>query len=272
MKKKSILGRIGIVAAALTLATTSMMSGTLARYQSSADVYAGGIVARWAAKVTDDKDAAIGADIELASLMNANDGKNKVDFKQIGSSAKAMDRIAPGTKGSTKIKVNVTGSEVPVLMTMTADLKGSGGKTYVMPNHITLKVIDDATGNAIATLSNTYSDGNWKSAFDSETGTAIILGKSTGTQTAFGKPQLFKSTRENGVQVKTYTLEWEWPLDYDGTTDKNKEAYDKDDLTYATKEATTARTFGFHLNINLEQADKNIGTEGTDYTVVVAGE
>lgn len=241
MKKKSILGRVGIVAAALTLATTSMMSGTLARYAMSKSVGAEAIIAKWDPKITDGAGNQIKATIELATTIIPGGGANQ---DHIGTSA-GQDRIAPGTKGSTTIKVDVSGAEVPTLCTIEAKQK----ENYIFPGHIKVTIKDGTT--VIGTMAPTWDTENgYQDPLEAAGGTVTLVG------TAEHPAVEFQSVRDkNPTQVKVYTLEWEWPLDKtDMATagEADEKAFNETDYTEGRQASATAK-FGFDLVVNLRQ-------------------
>lgn len=251
MKKKSILGRVGIVAAALTLATTSMMSGTLARYAMSKSVAAEAIIAKWAPTIKNG-DTVINetnATIDLVDTIDVGGSTAKVD--NIGKAG--QDRIAPGTKGSTTIKVDVTGAEVPTICTIAAKQKDG----YTMPGHINVTIKDGT--KVIGTLKSEWDADNlkYKDPFDGND--VILVGNST------NKALLFPSARDNSsgnLQSKTFMLEWEWPLDLADMTNPGEsgtnaaDAFNETDYNVGRK-ATDTTKFGFDLVISLKQQGKS---------------
>lgn len=257
MKKKSILGRVGIVAAALTLATTSMMSGTLARYAMSKSVGAEAIIAKWNPTIKDGAGAEISGTIDLAASMKPAQ-VDQVNVVNIGKTG--QDRIAPGTKGSTTIKVDVTGAEVPTICTIAATQKDG----YTMPGHL-IVTIKDGT-KVVGTL---------KSEWDPDSGSAgaykdpladgqvMLVGNDT------NKALLFPSVRDNSAQTlqsKTFTLEWEWPLDKSDMTsagEADDDAFNDTDYKVG-KNATDSTKFGFGLVVSLKQQ----GASDTDVVPV----
>lgn len=93
MKKKSIAARLGVAALALTLITTSLSSGTLAKYTSKDTVDASLLVARWnvaASVVKEDKtEVTLTSDaFTLADIMRARE-----------DGTISTGKIAPGTEG-----------------------------------------------------------------------------------------------------------------------------------------------------------------------------
>lgn len=256
MKKKSILGRIGIVAAALTLATTSMMSGTLARYQTSANVSASAIIAKWAPKVTGGtstgKDGVYQTSdtqvtIKLAETMKSS-SVTLVDLAKIGNSS--QDRIAPGTKGSAQFTVDLKGAEVPTFVDFLIKEPTSG--TYVFPDHLKI-TITGADPKITATMQPQYNSGEQDyDAPDLETGVKVNT-----------DPIRFPSVREDATQTKqsmVFTLDWEWPLDLSNNTYAQSSGEKADADAYNSRDyeegklASTTSPFAFDLQISMRQA------------------
>ena len=259
MKKKSILGRIGIVAAALTLATTSMMSGTLARYQTSKNITATAIIAKWDPTVTPDTGSqGQGAQsntwlVDLASTMNTNDGSLSIPGDTIGTSgATTPNRIAPGTSGSFTITINTQSAEVPTL----CDIKVKKNDSYVWPSHLTLNISDGTAGLVNDTMYPKWNAGDtsYDDAFEGQDEKVLN-----------SKPLRFASVRENNaVTTKVLTVTWTWPLDLKDNTYAQGSAEKADDTAYNAndygvgKAAAAAETkFGFDLEVVLKQQGKN---------------
>lgn len=99
MKKKSIAARLGVAAMALTLVTTSLTSGTLAKYTTQVDFTATALIARWNPTITANGTAVStsGTKIKFSDLM-----KTKMDGLAPGT-------IAPGTSGELPIVIDMTG-------------------------------------------------------------------------------------------------------------------------------------------------------------------
>lgn len=95
--KKKMFGRLGAAAVALTLITTAMMSGTLAKYTSSFNGTVEAISAKWEFKANDKTSWDANTTLALGT-----------------TTTKGIDgnRIAPGSTGEFDITVNNTGSEV----------------------------------------------------------------------------------------------------------------------------------------------------------------
>lgn len=99
MKRKSHVVRLGVLALALTLVTTSLLGGTMARYVTEVTGTATATVAAWSFKANEQ--TATMSNIDLAST--AYDATTIADGK-----------IAPGTSGSFKIALDGSGSGVGI--------------------------------------------------------------------------------------------------------------------------------------------------------------
>lgn len=134
MKKKTV-GRLGVVALALTLISTCLMGGTLAKYTTEVTGTGSATVAKWnftANGKTDTFEA-----IDLASTAYTN---------------VAEEKIAPGTEGSFDIKLDASGSEVAVAYTIAfTDVKNQPKnlKFYTDAGHITEFNLDDGLKGTI---------------------------------------------------------------------------------------------------------------------------
>lgn len=98
-RKKSIAARLGLAAFALTLVTTCMTGGTLAKYASEVAGTGTSIAAKWVFKAG----ASDGAETYTASFKLGDTTKSAV----VGT-----DKIAPGTSGEIPVFYDLTGTEV----------------------------------------------------------------------------------------------------------------------------------------------------------------
>lgn len=129
MKRKFNFGRLGALALALTLITTSLMGGTLAKYTTQAAGTGTATVAKWAFKAG----SSVGADAFAENSLNLSDTAN---------SAVEAGKIAPGSEGILPIYVDLTGTEVATKIEVAIkfdDLKK-------LPSQLSFK---DSEGNAI---------------------------------------------------------------------------------------------------------------------------
>ena len=101
--KKYFLGRIGLLAMALCLVTTSLLSVTLAKYASALTGTGNVAIAKWAFKagVNGTDIATDGSTFSLSETKKANANV-------------AAGKIAPGDEGSIVVKLDATGSEVAI--------------------------------------------------------------------------------------------------------------------------------------------------------------
>lgn len=109
MKKDSVK-RLGMAALALTLITTCLMGGTLAKYTSSVNGTGTVAVAKWSFKAGEGTNAAK-TDAFTFSLADTKDANVSV----------SSSKVAPGDKGKVSIKVDASGSEVGVNYTIKVD-------------------------------------------------------------------------------------------------------------------------------------------------------
>lgn len=177
MKRKFNFGRLGALALALTLITTSLMGGTLAKYTTQAAGTGTATVAKWAV------------------VLKANNEEKKADFNfnltDTGANKGNVktDKIAPGSTGSIPVEINADGSEVAATLSYKIDTSGLNGvpiKFYSdadysteIKNETKKEIAAGATGDA-AKLSETI---YWK--WDSTQGDAAdtTVGEKTNTGT-----------------------------------------------------------------------------------------
>lgn len=103
MKGKSYASRLGALALALTLATTSLIGGTLAKYATTVTGDGSATVAAWSFKAADAKGSETFKVVLTDDTLN-----NKVTDKM----------IAPGTDGSFNIALDGSGSDVALNYTI----------------------------------------------------------------------------------------------------------------------------------------------------------
>lgn len=126
MKKKSVLIRVGVVAAALTMVSTSLMSGTLAKYTTEATTTAQAIVANFGPKFrlnenTDGKEFTESTKINLGdskwlnvnSILKTSLAKDTAAQTAAGNGAEIY-KLAPGVSGTIPIFFDLGSSEVDV--------------------------------------------------------------------------------------------------------------------------------------------------------------
>ncbi len=97
-RKKSIAGRLGMAAFALTLVTTCISGGTLAKYASEVTGTGTAVTAKWVFKA------------------GSSEGAESITKFKLGETANtasvAKERIAPGTSGTVPLYYDLSGTEV----------------------------------------------------------------------------------------------------------------------------------------------------------------
>ncbi len=173
MMKKNHAARLGALALALTLVSTCLMGGTLAKYTTTVTGAATATVAAWVFNAND-------ANAETKKFENIKLGDtlsyNEKDIKK--------NVIAPGTEGSFDIKLDGTGSEVGIDYAIKI---ANASSTKKLPSNLvfsTKAIVAENTGNSLDKLS-------------SESGSLL-----SGTI----------DYNESNMK-KTITIYWKWPYD-----------------------------------------------------------
>lgn len=122
MKRKSHVARLGVLALVLTLVTTSLLGGTMARYVTEVTGTATATVAAWSFTANGENEKITDA-IDLASTT-------------YGAATIADGKIAPGTTGSFKIALDGSGSEVGIDYVV----KIAAASGTALPTDLTFKV------------------------------------------------------------------------------------------------------------------------------------
>lgn len=130
VKKKSYAIRLGVLALALTLITTCLMGGTMARYVTEVSGSATATVAKWEFSAKSDNNA-LSTAIDLGSTTHRN---------SYGADDIKDGVIAPGTSGSFNIELDAAGSEVGVEYDVV--IKAKDGTT--LPSDLAFKVDNTA--------------------------------------------------------------------------------------------------------------------------------
>ena len=116
MKKRSYVSCLGALAVAMTLVTTSLTGGTMAKYATEVTGSATATVAAWSFKANGQEATMTGIDLgSTANRASYNEGTIKEGV------------IAPGTKGSFEIVVDGTGSEVGIDCSIIISKDGANG-------------------------------------------------------------------------------------------------------------------------------------------------
>ena len=174
MMKKNHAARLGALALALTLVSTCLMGGTLAKYTTTATGTATATVAKW---VFNANNAA--ADTKKFENINLGDTLNyKVTDIKTGV-------IAPGTEGKFDIELNGTGSKVGIDYTIEITKAAITMQNKELPSNLvfsTKEIKEGNTGNSLDKLS-------------SESGSLL-----SGT-----------IDYKDSKMEKTITIYWKWP-------------------------------------------------------------
>ena len=125
MREKSYVARLGALALVLTLMTTCLTGGTLAKFVTEVEGGAEATVAAWEFKATGNNGAA---------LSSIDMGRTAYKGETIGDNV-----IAPGTQGSFDIVLDGTGSDVGIDYIVTID-KSSDPDTPDLPDDLAFQV------------------------------------------------------------------------------------------------------------------------------------
>ncbi|MCH5353988.1 MAG: hypothetical protein J1E06_11075 [Acutalibacter sp.] len=228
MKKRNFAVRLGIVAMALTLVTTSLSSGTLAKYTETFKATGTLSVANWNVAARAKGSALMTSEgVSLGDLASTATGTvNHV----------ASGMIAPGMKGQFTIELSMAGddanqlgiTEVDVDYVVYASVTSLGN----LPKNLTFKAKADGDGSASPV---TFEDTSDKEL------TSGTLSKET---TANGK---------TGWQ-KPITIEWEWPYE-DGSYSSGGKTPDQWDVTAGEGAATGSKTTSFVFKVEFTQVN-----------------
>ncbi len=232
MKKKSIIARVGVMAAALTLATTSLMSGTLARYTTSAAGTAQAVVAKWGAKFQAGSKDLSTAETTVIKLTDTTNTTATVSYASqtsdtVDKAADGSHMLAPGMSGSVPITIDMTGAEVDTDWYVTLGVPDTG---IDFPENMTFTV----SGAGVTAVSKT---GKELMSMESE----VEVGSGT----------VVKKSAAGGNQKITVSLEWSWPWN-------TSEEMNKKDLAFINKYAAAdaaGRTLQLAVTVGAEQHD-----------------
>lgn len=108
MKKRSIAVRLGVAAMALTMITTSMSSGTLAKYTAKAEGSGAVYVARWnvKGKIADENGTEVWTSENESTLGDLMTKSLTLDEKIAKMPDGTSFKIAPGTKGGFALTID----------------------------------------------------------------------------------------------------------------------------------------------------------------------
>lgn len=231
MKKKSIMVRLGVVAMALTMITTSLSSGTLAKYTEEVSASTQIKIAKWNAGAKVGSEFLGSTTTDLGTLLKASASK---EYDGV-----ANGFVAPGMTGS--FDIVVTGQKEAGLTTDVA----VSYKVYIdaekhnLPGNLTFT----AGGSSV----NLAVDPESTSPENYETGLGYLLKADSIAPQATG-------------DAATIRVEWNWPYQSTG----NAKAENEEDLEAAQVE-TGSQDIDFQDNIVvtvvLEQKQPTKGTK-----------
>lgn len=187
MKKKSYVGRLGALALMLTVITTCLLGGTMARYVTEVTGSATATVAAWKFQANSSGEATTFTTIDLGSTAN----RTNYDEKTLKEGV-----LAPGTSGQFTISINGDGSDVGI--DYNVDIKASttapSGGT-ILPDDLVFSTEEITTSNSGVALDD--------------------LTMPTGT---------IKYSATDAMN-EDITIYWEWGFGQDDTTSSNDNAY-----------------------------------------------
>lgn len=106
MNKSNFVARLSVLTIALTLVTTSLIGGTLAKYTTEVTGTGSATVAKWSFK---------------AYEKNGGEGSFAVTLTDTANTNVTSGKIAPGSKGSFDIVIDASGSETALDYTIKFD-------------------------------------------------------------------------------------------------------------------------------------------------------
>ena len=139
MKKKRLLALLLTVC----LATTCMLSGTIAKYTTDADANDKATVGKWGVQLS------IDGSLFGTTYYDKNSGNTPATSDEISVSVKSSSDdkiIAPGTKNDTGLTIHLTGTpEVKTRVTMVVEVqtiwaRSAGNYYYINPTNDTEKI------------------------------------------------------------------------------------------------------------------------------------
>lgn len=222
MKKNGILLRVGVAAMVLTLASTSLMSGTLAKYFSKSTGTATAIIAKWDPQAKINDQVAEGWSVNLADTQtNATPGST--------NSQVASGRLAPGMKGAFPVEVSANKSEVAI--DYKVEVSAPDVKNGLIKN-IKFKVYDNPV----------YSEGGGKEVTLSGEAQELCSGtlSTTGSES-----------------VKKYVY-WEWPYETAGDSSANNSADTNAGKIAASASDVSGQTQNINITITMTQKDGTV--------------
>lgn len=214
MKKRSIAAKLGVAALALTLVTTSLSSGTFAKYTTTVQGQASVTIAKWnvGAKLTD---AAGNAEVTMTAAMPSDQLALSSTATGVQSGRVSANRLAPGMDGKFGVQIDpiasgTTATDVAIEYDIFIKKETSPAPTILPTNFKMWKAggnketdaitlgSEAETGDGVWVAGGTLKPGksdsyiqyiNWEWPY-STSSTADVLDTSEGTAQG-GKPSLF---------------------------------------------------------------------------------
>lgn len=145
MKKKNLVTKLGVAVLVLTLITTSLVSGTLAKYTDTAKMEGTAIAAAWKFDAKSDGE-------QLGSTAYEFDLDEFLSNTILNPDAVASGRVAPGMEGVIPVSVDMRGTEVDTNLSIVMGLEEgslpSGLKFFSVKKGATASEISDAKAGA----------------------------------------------------------------------------------------------------------------------------
>lgn len=113
MKKRFNFGRLGALALALTLVTSCLTGGTLAKYTTSVDGTGTATVAKWKVSIKANNTVPVNNKFAFTLSDTATDNKDNI----------VAGKVAPGSTGSIPYEIDAAGSEVAATLSCAIDTK-----------------------------------------------------------------------------------------------------------------------------------------------------
>lgn len=164
--KKKIAGRLGLTALALTFITTSVMSGTLAKYTMNVKATAEATVAKFEFNLNDTKATTASQPIDDL-FKNSYTGSDGTTIIAKGSDTN-KNVVAPGLSGKKEIKIENTGEVAIQIDTLTINETNTGNvplkyaitTTNTTPNNADWKASDVLNSTLPADINSTIAIGD----------------------------------------------------------------------------------------------------------------
>ena len=239
--KKNKMMRIASVLLVAVLLTTSIISGTFAKYVTTSSVTNSATVAKFGVTVS-----ASGDLFKDTYTTDATDVTGDTDGISVKSSSKV---VAPGTKNETGLTLSVTGApEVDVQLTVAVT---AGYKEVFLKAKNGLPDLTTSTTGATFDLAADYYPVKFtlKQTKDSTTTTLVTAGKLSEVVTKLGElSKHVNAGTDLANEIGTLTLTWEWA--FDGGNDKADTLLG--DLAANANAAELTADTDYSLNTNLE--------------------